>query len=112
MGLSTGTPPFIKQIDTFTGAGNGTTIDVSTNPFSKFTIVVSATGTITSWTVILEGSIDAINFTTIATHTNLIGNNISIFSGVNLTPCLYFRTKCTALVLGIGTNIVSTVLGA
>lgn len=99
------------QVDTFTGTGTGTTIDVSKSPVNSFTISATPTGAVVSWTVVLEGSIDGVNFTTILTHTNLVGANISVFSGSTLYPSLYFRTRCTALVLGLGTNIIVTTLG-
>lgn len=112
MGLSSGKFLHKTKIDTYTSTGIGTTADVSTVPLSNFTLLVTTTGTVTSWIVILEGSIDGINFSTMATHTNLVGANISVFPGVNKSPCLYFRTRCTALLLGLGINITATVLGS
>lgn len=112
MGLSPGNHSTYKQIDTFTAAGNGTTIDVSLNPMSYFTMSVTATGVVSLWNVILEGSIDGLNFTSLAIHTNLLGSGSLIFPGVNNTPCLYFRARCSSLTLGLGTNIVVTIFGA
>lgn len=111
MGLSPGRNVFKKQTDVFTVAGAGVIANTMTVPLRDFTIAVSTTGTVTSWTVVLEGSLDGIVFTTVTTHTNLTGNGVSIFSGSNLTPCLYFRSRCVNLVLGLGTSITSTVLG-
>ena len=111
MGLTNSSPIFIKQIDNFTAPTSGTTINVATTPISKFTISASTTGILTSWIIILEGSIDGTNFTPIVTHTNLIRNNVAIFSGVNLAPCLYFRTRCSEITLGLGTSITVTVIG-
>lgn len=110
MGLSQGASSFKKQIDTFTTTGNGVLVDISTNPFSNFSLSVIPTGPVVTWIVILEGSLDGINFTTITTHTNNLGA-VTMFPGVNITPCLYFRTRCSALALGLGTNIIATVLG-
>lgn len=111
MGLSAGSTTFKKRTDTYTTTSVGSTVDVSTVLFSHFTVAVSTTGVVTSWVVNLEGSIDGVYFTPILVHTNLVGNGVSIFSGVLTAPCLYYRTNCTALVLGLGTNIVVTVVG-
>lgn len=112
MGLSSGNRATYKQIDTFTSTGNGTTVDASFNPISNFTLSVTTTGPVSLWTVILEGSIDGDNFSTMTIHTNLLGNGATIFPGVNVTPCLYFRVRCSALTLGLGTSVVVTTLGA
>lgn len=102
---------FVKRTDTFTGTGNGTTVDVSTTPMRVFSMSVKATGAIVSWTVKLEGSLDGENFTEILSHTNVIGNNVCLFTGSSMFPCLYFRARCSAISLGLGTNITSTILG-
>lgn len=112
MGLSIGKNLFKKQSDTFVSTGNGVTVDASTYSLSNFTLFVIATGAVSVWTVVLEGSVDGINFTTIAIHTNLIGSSVAVFPGVNITPCLYFRARCSSLTLGLGTNITSIILGA
>lgn len=112
MGLSAGRSIFKKQIDTYSAPGTGVIVDTSTTPLHNFTFLVTTTGVVSAWIVVLEGSIDGINFSTIATHTNLIGANVAVFPGVNVTPCLYFRTRCTSIGLGLGTSIKATVLGA
>lgn len=98
------------QTDTFTSLTSGTISKLYT-PFSSFSLTVKTTGAVLTWSIILEGSIDGVNFTPIATHTNLVGNNVTIFPGVNKTPCLYFRTRCSGLALGLGTNVIATVIG-
>lgn len=99
--------------DTFTSTGNGTAVDVSTRPMRKFGLQVKGTGaTPTSWTVVLEGSLDGTNYTTILTHVN--GTNADgavVWSSAVETPCLYFRARCSALTLGGATNVVATILG-
>jgi hypothetical protein len=73
---------------------------------------VNTTGTVTSWTVVLECSLDNVNFTTALTHTNLTpGSNAINFGGTTAFPCLYFRSHATALTLGSGTNVIATILG-
>lgn len=111
MGLSTPKTVFKTQIDTFTSTGIGTIVDVTDNPISQFTLLVRATGAVSAWNVILEGSLDGTNFSYITTHTQIMGTGATVFPGTNSSPCLYFRTRCTILTLGLGTNIIVTILG-
>lgn len=98
--------------DTFTATGNGTTVDCSKQPVESFGIQITSTGgTPTLWTVVLEGSLDGTNFTTILTHTNILGINVSLWSGAVLSPCLYFRSRVSVLTLGGATNITATIIG-
>lgn len=111
MPLFAGSQGFFSQNDTFSGTGNGATIDCSTSPCSNFSLLVNPTGAVTSWTVVLEGSIDGSHFTTILSQTSVIGAGITVFSGSTTSPSFYFRARCSSLILGLGTNIVSTILG-
>lgn len=104
-------PDFSTRSDTYTTTANGTTVDVHTSPVKYFTLQVTSTGVVTSWTVVLEGSLDGTNFTTILTHTDVIGNGVVVFIGASTASCLYFRSKCTAIVLGAGTNVIATIIG-
>lgn len=98
--------------DTFTVAGNGTVIDCSSEPFSNFSIQAQGTGaTPTLWTVVLEGTLDMVNYTTILTHTQATGNAVILFLGALPTPVLAFRARVVSVTLGAATNIVVTVLG-
>jgi hypothetical protein len=104
---------FFVNTDTYTTTGTGTIMSLTTNPLLKYAIQVTGTGgTPISWNVLLEGSLDGVNFTTILTHTGLLGNAIILYSGASLYPNLYVRTHCTALVLGLASNIVVTCVGA
>lgn len=103
---------YATRSDTFTTTSSGTTVDRSTSPLKSFTVAVKATGSVTSWTVALECSLDNTNFTTVLTHTSVTpGDGQAMFGGTSLTPCLYFRSRCTAITLGAGTNVVATILG-
>lgn len=98
--------------DTFTGATNGTTVDVHTAPVKYFSMSVVETGVVTSWTVVLECSLDNSNFTTVLTHTNTSpGTGSIVFGGTTAFPCLYFRSRTSAITLGSGTNVIATILG-
>lgn len=102
--------PSSTRSDTFTATGAGTTVDASAAPLSKFAIQVKGTGAApTSWTAVLECSLNNAQFTTVLTHSANDGS--TVFSQANLFPCLYFRTNVTALSLGSATNIIVTVLG-
>ncbi|GAC1501935.1 MAG: hypothetical protein NVS1B10_06430 [Candidatus Saccharimonadales bacterium] len=100
-----------SQTDTFTIAGNGITAGAASVGVKSFALSVAATGAVTSWSVVLEGSLDGINYTTILTHTNTTGSGVTLFSGASFYPCINFRSRCTAIVLGTGTNVVATILG-
>lgn len=107
--------------DTYTSPGNGTTLggtiaNDQTVPFyfpmKTFSIQVVPTGVVTSWDVRLEGSLDGVKFDTILTHTNSSpGADKLVVSGATLAPVLYFRSRCEALVLDEGTDIVVSILG-
>lgn len=100
-----------SRSDTFTTTGAGTTVDCSSSPKKFFTIQATATGAVTSWSIVLEGSLDNVTFTTLLTHTNVDpGSGGAKFSTAG-TPFLYFRSNCTAFVLGGGTNVIVTILG-
>ena len=104
---------YATRSDTFTSTGNGTAVDASTRPMRSFAIQVTGTGAAaTSWTVVLEGSLDGTTYTTILTHTGTVDSNGGTHWGDAVaTPILYFRSRCTAVTLGSATNIIAVVLG-
>ena len=98
--------------DTFTAVANGTVLDCSNAPFSNFSVQVKGTGAVpTLWSVVLEGTLDMVNYTTILTHTQAIGNGTVLFLGALPSPVLAFRSRVVSLTLGTATNIVVTILG-
>lgn len=106
------TTSFKTTSDTFTTTANGTTVDCTAQPVKQFSLQVTKTGTVTSWDVRLEGSLDGVTFTTILTHTNVSpGDTLTTFNGASAYPVLYFRARCAGLIIGAGTNIIATVLG-
>lgn len=102
---------FKTRSDTFTAAANGVTVDASASPVSVFGIQVKMTGTVTSWDMRLEGSLNNSEFTTILTHTNATGDGVTLWIGSLKAPALYFRSRCAAIALNGGTNVVVTILG-
>lgn len=102
----------VTRQETFTGAANGTAQDISAQGLSKFAIQAVETGTVTSWTVALQVSLDGTNYITILSHTKAgDGSGGIVFSGPNRYPALYFRAICSAVTLGGGTNVVVTIVG-
>ncbi len=106
-------PVFFTRSDTFITTTAGIIVNVTTSPCSVFSLQVKATGVVTSWTVVLEVSLNGTDFNTILTSSgNLMDVDGLLFTtGSNQYPVLYFRSKCTAVSLGAGTNIVVTILG-
>lgn len=100
-----------QRSDTYTTTANGTTIDTSRNPLKYFTIYSIATGAVTSWTIVVEGSLDGTNFFTLATATNAAPTGYSSDATNMAKPVRYFRSRCSAIVLGGGTNVIAYILG-
>ncbi len=104
---------YATRADTYTIAASGTSVDAATRPIKYFGLQVKGTGaSATSWTVLLEGSLDGTNFTEIFTHTNTTNSDgATAWSSAVATPCLYIRSRCSAVVLGGASAIVATILG-
>ncbi len=92
---------------TFTAVGTSTVQNVSSKPVSTCSMQVDETGSVTSYTVELEGSLDGTDFTPIMTDTNTSpGSGVMMVSGAQQYPLQYFETNVTALTLGSGTNVI------
>lgn len=95
--------------ETFITTATGATQDCSASPKKSFSLQATKTGSITSWTILLEGSIDGVTFTTILTHTNVApGDGAIIASGATITPVKYWRLRSSAFSIGTGTNVIAT----
>lgn len=110
-------PFFSTRSDTYITTANGTTVDVSTKPCTKFSLQVKGTvAAATAWNIILEGSLDNTNFTQILQHSsaNPFGADTDGATVWTTTgPFLYFRSRSAAtLTLGSATNVVATIVGA
>jgi hypothetical protein len=71
-------------------------------PFEKYAIQAKGVGgTLTSWTALLEGSLDATNWTTLISHTTPDGATQWAFD----KPCNFVRLNLSTLVLGTATSI-------
>lgn len=98
----------LARTETFTTASNGTTQNIAAQGMAKFSLQVTKTGSVTSWTVVLEYSLDGTTFTTALTHTDVSpGNGLTQPCGAAMYPALYWRLRCSAITLGAGTNVVA-----
>jgi len=107
---------FATRQDTFTVAANGTQVNVSTRPCTRFGLQVKGTtATPTAWNVVLEGSLDGTNYQTILEHSNAgeFGANAdgAVVYQQSAGPFLYFRSRCVSITLGSATNVIATILG-
>lgn len=106
------TPNFATRQDIFTAVGDGETVDRTTAPLKKFGLQVKSTGSpATNWEVVLEGSLDGVNFSEVLNHTQGVGDGQVMWSGPLDSPCLHFRSRVLSLTLGTATNIAVTILG-
>ena len=98
--------------EVYTGITPGIIQDVSAFPHKYFTLqVVGGGAAATAWTVKIEGSLDGVNFSEIAQHTEADGNGAVLWAGANIAASAYFRTNVTALTLGAATDITVYALG-
>jgi hypothetical protein len=107
--------PFERdRFDVYTVAANGTAVDVSLVPCSRFSMQVKGTGAAAgAWAAVLVGSLDGVNFnTTIVTHASADGDADGA-TKMLATPSAvkYFRSRVDSLTLGGASNIVITILG-
>lgn len=101
-----------SRSDTYTATGNGTAVDVSAQGMSKFGIQCKQTGSVTSWTVVLEASLDGTNYATVLTCDSVTdGDGAIVWTGPSMFPALYFRSRCSAITVGSGTNVIATIVG-
>lgn len=100
--------PSSSRSDVFTGATSGTIVDVSTRPCKYFALQIVKSGAVTAWTVLLEASLDGVNFKDILTHTEADGDGVVIWNPQPVAG-LYFRSRCT--VRTGGTNVTAYILG-
>lgn len=105
---STSAVPFAYRSDVYTATGNGVTLTPSA-PVKHFTIQCVQIGTVTLWTIVVEGSLDGINFSTLATHTQATLTGVLV-SATSPAPVRFLRSRCATLTLGVGTSVTAHVL--
>jgi len=91
----------------FTSATAGATQDATAAPVSKFSLQVTADGTMTAWTVVVETSNDGSDFTTsILTHNATLGSMVFVAD----KPALYWRVHCTTFTPNTATKVTASVV--
>lgn len=79
-------------------------------PFATYAISVKSTGTAaTAWTVALEGSLDNVNWTTIATHNTASGDGAIVWETTG-KAALFVRANVSALTLSPATALTIVVV--
>lgn len=102
-----------SRSDTYTGAGNGTSLDVSAQGMKHFGVQVKGTGAAAgAWAVVLEVSLDGVNYTVLITHGSAespadADGAVKWFTSPVVG--LYFRSRVVSLSLGSASNIVVTI---
>lgn len=95
----------------FSAAATGTQATLASpgsSPFATYAVQVKGVAVAASaWTVLLEGSIDGANWTTIATHNATDGSIVWETTG---KPTFFVRVNVSALTLGSAASINVTVL--
>jgi len=77
-------------------------------PFATYGLQVAIpSGSITSWTVTLDGSLDGVNWTTLITHNATIGSTSWETTG---KPCTSVRVNVSALSLNTAPSITVTAI--
>lgn len=93
-----------EKTKSFSATGVDTAVDMSTGPMKTFGLQIKKTGSVTAWTVVLEGSLDGTNFdpTAILSHTESAPGDGKIVWTTALKPVKKIRMNCSVLT-GAGT---------
>ena len=91
--------------ESFTAVATGTAIDLSHSPTTMYVMQITDVGGVTtSYTVVVEGSIDGVTYTTLSTYTNATPGKDTLQWTTN-KPARYIRMRCSAIVLNTATSI-------
>jgi hypothetical protein len=101
------------SVDTYTTAtSSGALVNTVRYPSRTYSIEVKSKGGVaTAWTVVLEGSLDGVNFTPILTHSTADGDGTTKTTLANLFPMLFYHSRVTSLTLAPATSITVTIVG-
>jgi len=102
-----------RTSEEFTASGDGLVMDLGLNACRDWSVCVVENGTVTSWDVRFEYSLDAVNWTEISdlTHTRAITGDGVVKGTTPAYPATHFRPRVDELTLGGGTNITVYILG-
>jgi hypothetical protein len=95
----------LRYRDTFSAVRVGRAVTVSSWLPSKHSLQVKGAGAAPSaWTVLLQGSHDGVNWTTLLTHNSTDGSIVYPSDAIE-RPVRYLRVNVTALTLGSATAV-------
>lgn len=107
--------PLYETSKSFTAIDDGTSlavagrvVDMSANPCAWYAVQATKGGSVTAWTLLLQGSLDGTNWFTIATHTNADPGDKNTKQNSTVTIAKKMRLNLTALT-GAGTLDASVV---
>jgi hypothetical protein len=101
-----------NRSDSYTSTTTGAEVDCSSIPVSQLGMQVKGTGAApTSWTIVLEVSLDGTNYSVVATHTNITHADGSVLFVPLPAPVKKFRSRCTAISLGGASAIAVAIIG-
>lgn len=93
-----------------TAAGALEKMAATSHPYATYAIQVKGVaGAASSWSVTLEGSLDGVNYTTIATHNATDGSTVWETTG---KPTLFVRPNVGALTLGGSATSITVIVVA
>ncbi len=105
-------PMGISSADRFAVTGDGRAYSLG-SPVQSYSIEVCGEGgSLASWDVLLQGSLDGVHFTTFMTHSSgSLAECATTSSGASLFPYSYVRVSCDSLGLGTASDALVLVNG-
>lgn len=96
--------PVLREV--YTVPANGKIV-VASPVFRSFSLQVKGTGAAaTAWSVVLEYSLDGVNWTTAVTHNAVDGSVVG--SGATIFVAMFYRTRLASVTLAPATDLVVT----
>lgn len=89
----------------FTAARVGREVSVAGNCYSHWSLQVQGDHVPTSFTVVLQGSLDGLNWTTLISHATAAGG-VLLPADATPRPVRWIRLNCTAVVLGASATYI------
>lgn len=93
------------------GGGYGDIFPLSTAVKSYSVSVCGEGGSLSSWSVAIQGSLDGVHFTTFMTHDNGTTECNTISTTSSFYPYTYIRAVCNSLDLGTATDALVSMVG-
>ncbi len=104
-------PLGISGEERFTTTGAGKVYPSSMAVRSYSIAVCGEGGSLNSWSVTLQGSLDGVHFTTILTHDNGTTECTGLSTGASFYPYSFVRANCGSLDLGAAADALVNIIG-